>query len=448
MARARVRLLRGLRNQLMLSPVEVRRAHARRLEEFLLELEPDRVYPYDFLYFRTTGFRPADDVRDSYPGESILPELIAILGELSWDAPREVADVGEPVHTIEGAARAAGVSVRTIHRWRRRGLICRRYVFAGGEVRVGVRASALERFAAQNPELAGRSRRFSKLSEAERASVLRLARRYAERDGLSLSAAAARIGRRMGRATETIRLLLSEHDLDSPDEAIFGRQLRTPSSDVQSDIYEDYRRGIGADSLAGRYRRSRQTIYRLINAERAERFLRPEMHCFHEDAFDAPDAEERIFGPEVRALLEDSAATRAALGPGTPVRRWWRSPLDARSERALFRAYNYTKHLIAAGCAELNPRSYVSSALLNRLQDLDARALRVREHLLHVHMPLIEHVAWQHAGVRAPDELIAQGRLWLAELIDGFDYRGRSRFTSYTTLELLKRFARSAPPDT
>jgi len=50
--------------------------------------------------------------------------------------------------------------------------------------------------------------------------------------------------------------------------------------------------------------------------------------------------------------------------------------------------------------------------------------------------------------VRAPDELIAQGRLWLAELIDGFDYRGRSRFTSYTTLELLKRFARSAPPDT
>ena len=437
--------LRELYRQLALSPAEVRRGHVNRLEDLLLELEPDREYPYEYLFFRMTGFRPGADYRDTFHGREVLPELVLVLEKLSRGAARHVAEIGETVYTTDEAAEACGVSPRTIHRWRRRGLICRRYVFPDGRTRMGIRHAALDRFIEQNRKLAARSKRFARLSGAEEEEILRLARRLALEEGLSLSAAAARISEKIGGYAETVRLILKRHAREHPGDAPFVAPRPPHEPATRRRIYQQYRQGTPVEELCRRHSRSRQTIYRLINAQRAAEFLDRPADCVQEDDFDEPGAEEAILDDAFGAMMDSLEGAGGMSAP--PSGRWWESRLSEDAEHALFQAYNFTRYQLAARLRELQPRRYVPSRLLGTVEALIARADRIKAGILRAHLPLAEHVAWQHAGDQAPSSaLVEQGRAWLGELVDSFDHRRGSRFPNYATLELLKRFARTVPP--
>ena len=110
-----------LHRQLARGPIRVRRQQVRRLEALVEGLEPDRLYPYDFLFYRITRYRPREDVRESYPGARLLPDLLAMLRGLSAGAPVDVSDAGERVYSLAEVAESCNVSVRTVRRWRRRG---------------------------------------------------------------------------------------------------------------------------------------------------------------------------------------------------------------------------------------------------------------------------------------------------------------------------------------
>ena len=117
-------------------------------ERLLAELDPARTYPYEYICYRVTNFRP-----ESYPdlkltGREASHDLRLFVEDVSdaADVPADAA--GERVLTVEELARQFNVSTKTISRWRRQGLVSRRFVFDGRK-RVGFLQSSVDRFVEQ-----------------------------------------------------------------------------------------------------------------------------------------------------------------------------------------------------------------------------------------------------------------------------------------------------------
>ena len=98
----------------------------------------------------------------------------------SANVPAEAA--GEQVLTVEELAKQFNVSTKTISRWRRQGLVSRRFVFDGRK-RVGFLQSSVERFVEQNQERVRRGAQFSQLTDEERSEIIERARRLAQAGG-------------------------------------------------------------------------------------------------------------------------------------------------------------------------------------------------------------------------------------------------------------------------
>jgi hypothetical protein len=436
-----LRILRELHRQLSLSPQDVLGAHCYRLEEFLLDFDPHQEYPYEYIYFRVTGFRPTEDFRRNYEGSRLLPELTRMLEDLSRRAPRRTESTEDEVLTMEETAEEAGVAVRTVHRWRRRGLVCRSYRWPDGEVRRGVRRRALETFMAAHPELSRNARSFSRMDRSEERRAMERAREYAGR-GLGVTETARRVADELGRATETVRRAIRAHDEDHPSEAVFTPE-QAPEAHP-SEVLDRYRRGESAEDLADYYDLSTQSIYRLVNSARAEHLLAEPPAAIQDPEFDeVADDDEVLDEPfrEARRLL----AHAPDQGRRRDLVRWWDSHLEPEQERSLFRGYNFLKARALRLLEEVNPRRYVSTRLLDTVERYLQRARKLRDELVTAYTPLAEHVAWQHAGRQAEaGDLVALARQELPGLVDSFDYRGKGRFASHATLELLKRLATSA----
>lgn len=446
----RLKIIADLYRQLRLSPPDVRRGHVDRLENLLLEFDPGRIYPYEFIYFRVTGFRPKEEVLEAHPGTDLLPDLQRALLKLAGTVPRKVSELQEPVCSVDELADALNVSARTVHRWRRRGLVACKYVFPDGRKRTGVRQAALDTFMEGNRELVARSARFRKVNRAEEREIVDLARRYAAREGPTRTAVIRRIADELGRAHETVRLALLHHDRDHPAEAIFAAKQRRLDVQDRRQIWQEYQKGAPVEELCARYGRSRSTIYRIINRQRAAELVRERIEYHHEDAFDTEEADADILGEEVRDLLG-----KLRVGPPPGVERtprdampWQRAPLADADEAALFRAYNYSKFRVSQLCDELEPNHYVPSVLLRHIDALKGLAQQIKDCLTALHLPLVGRVARQHAsGPRRLQELVTMGRGLLEQLVESFDYRSRGRFASRVTLELFKKFAQADASD-
>jgi hypothetical protein len=437
-----------LARQLLLGPSRVRRRQADRLEGLLLQLDQMRSYPYEFVYYRITGYRPKRPPQEVYDGNALYRDLRLALRELSAGAPGQASEADERVLGLETLADELNVSARTIRRWEARGLVAAVWQFPDGGARLGVRQSALERFAERHPGLPEAASRFSRLSRAEERRALALAAGLARDGGLSRTAAAQRIARELGRAPETVRRFLLRHDREQPGGALFGRAAGRGGAAQHAQIAADYRAGAPVAELAVRYGRSRSSIYRLINRHRAQALLKDLPPFYSEASFEEPGADEELIGPpldELTARLRAQLAAAEAQRPGAAsLTATTAVPLAAPEEKALFRGGNYARFRAAELRRQLDQRRYVPSSLLRQIESLDGRAERLRELLVRLYEPLADRVARQHAGTGAPlPDLMAHARAELSHLVDSFDYRVRARFSSYAQLELLKAFARA-----
>ena len=188
-------------------------------EKLLTEIEPDRIYTYEYLCYRITHFRP-EACRDvKFAGREAKHDLGLFVEDLSDAANIAAESAGERVVTIEELAKRFNVSTKTISRWRRLGLISRRFVMDGRK-RVGFLESSVDRFVAQNSDKVRRGSQFSQLSESERATILQRARRLAQAGGAPAEIV-RRIARKVGRSPETVRYTLKQFDQENADLAIF-----------------------------------------------------------------------------------------------------------------------------------------------------------------------------------------------------------------------------------
>lgn len=160
--RYRLPLFEAFRKQVRFAAANVVRKQALAAEAIIGELEADRVYPSEWVIWRITGFRPEEeDLSDQVlDADDLRRDLAVFVQDLAKDT--EFASTDRPagaVSTAEAAERL-GVSVRTLQRWRDRGLPLLPIRFPDGTRRRGCFVDALELFVAREAGLVKRASNF------------------------------------------------------------------------------------------------------------------------------------------------------------------------------------------------------------------------------------------------------------------------------------------------
>src|SRR6187200_1560741 len=177
-------LIKQLRDQqIRVASRDKKLEHVNRAEKLLAELDAERSYPYEYLCFRITEYRPDTAAGVAVPGKDLAHDLRLFVEDVSDSADLHVEDAGEPVHTVEDLSKMFKVSTKTISRWREQGLVSRRFLFEGKRKRVGFLRSSVERFVSQNTERVRRGERFSQLTDEERRDIVERARRLKRAGG-------------------------------------------------------------------------------------------------------------------------------------------------------------------------------------------------------------------------------------------------------------------------
>ena len=448
MARARYRsaiVEKLLDQQKRFAPRERKLEQADRAERLLSEIADDKTYTYEYLCFRITDYRPESNPQLSVIGKDLKHDLQSFIEDLSDSADISVAEIPQQVHTVDDLAQRFNVSTKTISRWRRQGLVSRRLLF-GKRKRVGFLDSSVQRFVSRCGAKIERGEKFSQLSDQEKGEIIQRARRLARTGGCP-SEITRRIAEHMNRSVETIRYTLKQFDEQHPDLAIFPDKTGPLTNDVKTRIFEQYRRGVSVDDLAGRFCRTRTAIYRVINEMRANRIKELPLEFMDNECFRQAGIEEQILGPMPKA---EASAKSVRIPSGLPqyLASLYEVPLlNREQEQHLFRKFNYLKFKAATLRDALNPAKARTSQM-DQIEEYYAEAVKVKNRIVQANLRLVVSIAKRH--VTATEEffgLVSDGNMSLIRAVEKFDYARGNKFSTYASWAIMKNFARTIPSE-
>lgn len=436
--------LRELRDQqIRFAPRPKKLQQVEAAERLIAEVDPDKTYPYDYVCFRVTGFRPAEPVPAKIIGDDLRHDLRLLVEDLSDSADMAADNIGEQVLTVEELAKQFNVSTKTISRWRELGLVSRRLVFDGRK-RVGFLRSSVDRFVKTNQERVARGARFSQLTEEQRQEIIDRARRLASAGG-GQSEISRRLAKRSGRSVETIRSTIRQFDKQHPELAIFP-DLNGPLTEAQKTrIYQGFKRGASVDKLMKQFGRTKTTIYRVINEVRAQRIMELPLDYINNPRFARKGAEKACLGP----MPESDSPTKKARRPsGLPpyLASLYEMPLLTREQEAhLFRKYNFLKYKAEKLRRELDP-AQPKASLMDEIESLSQQAVATKNEIARANLRLVVSIAKRHV---TPDqnffELVSDGNMSLLRAIEKFDFARGNKFSTYASWAIMKNFARTIP---
>jgi len=446
--------------QVRFAPPARRLEQLQRAERLLAEFDPSRQYPYQFVCFRITDYRPTLYPDLLIDGADLQHDLYLFVSELAKSMPAvPVETVDEPVLTLEQMSDRLKVSTKTINRWRRRGLIGLPVVLKGRR-QVGFLPSLFEPFLATNQERVERGGRFTQLSEDEREDILRRAKRLSCVSGGTLTEVSRRIARRLGRSPETVRYTIKNFDHAHPGQALFPAVTGSLDLDTKQTIYTSYRRGISVDTLAKRFRRTRTSMYRVINEVRAKHLLAQPLDYIYHPSFDDPSLEQEILAPmpDLDAYEAKQRDMHAPKDVPPELASLYEVPLlNKEQEQHMFRKMNYLKHKASQLRRKLHKDGDESGPLdstrvrnqeLDRIEGLQAQAGDVKEKLINANMRLVASIAKRHSGSGENIfELISDGNMSLIRAVEKFDFGRGFKFSTYASWAIMKNFARSIPEE-
>ena len=441
--------IRQLRDQqVRFAPREKKISQAAQAERLLGELEPARTYPYEYICFRVTNYRP-----ESYPdlrmtGQEARHDLRLFVEDVSDSASVPVEKAGEQVMTVEELAKRFNVSTKTISRWRDQGLVSRRFI-VDGRKRVGFLESSVNRFVERNNDRVQRGAQFSQLSDEEREMIIERARRLAHAGG-SPADVIKRLARKTGRSAETIRYTLKRFDHDHPDAAIFPESHGPLEQDAKQKIYQQHQRGESVEALAKRFCRTPASIYRIVAEMRAQRIMELPLDFIVSDVFSrvrSRKTENRILGP----VPEGQVATKKSRTPsGLPpyLASLYEVPLLSRKQEAhLFRKMNYLKYKAARLRKKLDPAK-PRRALMDQIEHLYDEAVATKNQVIRANLRLVVSIAKRHVGpTQNFFELVSDGNMSLMRAVEKFDYARGNKFSTYASWAIMKNFARTIPDE-
>ncbi|MBM4003142.1 MAG: sigma-70 family RNA polymerase sigma factor [Planctomycetes bacterium] len=438
-------IIRQLRDQqVRFAPREKKLEQVNRAERLLNEIDPSRVYSYEYLCYRITDYRP-DAPTATMPGAQVRHDLRLFVEDVSDSADISPEEAGEPVHTMEDLSQMFNVSLKTIQRWRDQGLVSRRFLF-GGRKRVGFLRSSVDRFVARNKDKVERGERFSQLTDAERDSIIERARRLAQAGGCP-SEVARRIAKHMGRSFETVRYTIKQFDEKNPTLAVFPLHTGPLSVETREKIYQQFRRGASVDALAKKYCRTRTSIYRVINEMRAHRILQLPLSFVPNEIFSQRSAEKEIMAP-LPGSSESSRKSRAPSGLPSYLASLYEVPLLTREqEYHLFRQFNFLKYKAARLREGLIPAE-ARTSVMDEIESLYNQAIEIKNRLVQANLRLVISIAKRH--VSGSDDffgLVSDGNMSLIRAVEKFDYSRGNKFSTYASWAIMKNFARTIPEE-
>jgi RNA polymerase primary sigma factor len=457
------------------APNDVRARQLDAAELLVIELDAEKAYPLDFLTFRITGRRlPSSQAAtdaDLFVGEAVQHDLGLLIEQVSGTLDQAVANLAEPVLTIDEVAQRFNVTSKTIQRWRRKGLPARKFLFPDGKRRVGFFSRSVDRFLTSHREEVERGTNFTQLTESERTQILARARRLAGSCHCCMHDIARRVARRFNRSHLTVLHVVKRHDAEKPEQAIFALAAPALSENEKSRILQIYDNGVGLRAVAKRVCRPAGTVYRVILDERYQRLNNRKVRFFDDPLFHQSDAQAvlaaMLAGGELSSPTSAPLAATTSRMPGAmadrlgPLADLCRvPPMNAARERAMFLRLNYEKFLFVTARRQLDPERAMARDVTH-LERLHAAFVETRNQIIAANLRLVVGVARRHArpttpgaaaattGVKAgglamPD-LVSEGSLVLMRAVDAFDPGKGFKFSTYATLALIKGYARSVP---
>ena len=443
--------------QVRFAPPARRQEQLARAQKLLAEIEPDRKYPYQYICFRITEFRP-----ESYPdllidGSDLAHDLALLIEALA--PPIAFTETPDPIVTLTEVSKRFNVSTKTIRRWRKLGLVGRR-VLLNGKNQLGFQQSVIERFIATHHERVEKGSRFSQLSDAEREEILCQAKTLTHLGGASLTEISRRIARQLGRSAETVRYTIKNHDRQHPDQALFPQMAGPLDAGTKQIIYNSYRRGINVYTLAKRFQRAPGSIYRVINEERAQQLLSQPLDYVYHPSFEDTAREAEFLAPMPGAAAYEGRQREMRAPKDVPpeLASMYEVPLlNKEQEQHLFRKMNYLKFKASKlrdqlrkdgpDGDEVDP-TRVRVQAIKQIEDLQAEANQVKDQLINANMRLVVNIAKRH--LHQTDnffELLSDGNMSLLRAVEKFDFGRGFKFSTYASWAIMKNFARSIPDE-
>ncbi|MCA9111268.1 MAG: sigma-70 family RNA polymerase sigma factor [Planctomycetaceae bacterium] len=431
--------------QVKYAPVDVRLEQMDQAERLLHDLDPDRTYHYRDICEKITSFRS-----ELYPdllidGHDAIHDLRQFVDDLSGSANIPVERAGEPVLTVDDLSEKFNVSTKTVDRWRKRGLVSRRFKF-GNRTRVGFLDSSVKRFLNVHGEEVERGRKFTQLGDEEREDILRWARRLARTGGCP-SEISRRLSRKFGRSQETIRYTLKNYDDEHPESAIFPNAKSPLTQEKKKEIYRRHRRGVSVGKLAEEYCRTKNSIYRIVSEVRAELLLGEPVDFMDSPEFREPNADRKILAP---APESEKKQSRIKPPPGLPpyLASLYAIPLLTREqEQYYFRKMNYLRFR-ASKLREKIDSKRPRSKDMDQLEEFLTKSMEVKNFLIRSNLRLVVSIAKRHIKPSSNFfEMVSDGNMSLIRAIEKFDYTKGNKFSTYATWAIMKNYARSIPQE-
>ncbi len=429
--------------QVRYSPIDVRVEQMDRAEQLLAELDAAKTYSYQEICERITSYRPTSYPQLEIEGADLIHDLQLFVEDLSSSANIAAADAGQPVLTVEEVSRKFNVSTKTVDRWRKRGLVSRRFRF-GNRTRVGFLSSSLDRFVHEHHDEIDRGTRFTQLSENERQDIILHARKLA-RSGACVTEISKRLAKSFDRSPETIRYTLKQYDSEHPENAVFPEASEPLGEDRKREIYARFKRGTSVDVLAGEYCRTKASVYRIVSEVRADLLFEQPIDFMDSPEFHVENADAVILGPPPAV---DKKGPKVKAPPGLPpyLASLYTVPLLTREEEGYwFRKMNYLKFQAVELRGTID-RSRPKSADLDRLEGLIEQAGEVKNFLIRSNLRLVVSIAKRHmTPTTSFFEMVSDGNMSLIRAIEKFDYTKGNKFSTYATWAIMKNYARSIP---
>ncbi len=406
------------------APAPTRLQQLYRAERLHDEIDPDQTYPMEQLTLRITGYRPETEDDRLLVGEAVASDLRLLIDSVSRSITVPVDDENEgSFETPQQLAARLNVSVRTLARWRELGLRWRWVKWPDEpQPRLVYPREAVACFLERYGERVDRASRFTQLPQSVRADILRRARRIAQARQVTLNQVARHLAHRLGRAVETVRQILQQHDTAHPEDPIFTDRDHPLDQREQRIIARAHRMGVPMARLVQRFNRTRATIYRIAAIHRAAALRQRRIEWVDSPLFHREDADDLLLPSEASEADED-AEPRSM--PASPPAGWpealqplfTQAPLNPRWQRTLALRMNYLLYKAAKLRDELDRHS-PSQRRMDQIEHLLQRAGAIRRRLVLANLPTLAQVVQQHARAipGAVDEPPSQGIV--LELVD------------------------------
>ncbi len=415
-------------------------------------LSPSQEYPYEFICFKITGYRPKTPaVAVSILGSDLLKSLPKYIHKASARLRLRSDEENEKIYTLKELAEHLNVSIRTLERWQSKGLIGRRYVFSGNILKTGFSQTVVDEFVTANKSLVESAASYSTIGLKLKGEILKYVSQLAAQQEFSKTAIIKKAAERFGRAVETIRLLIVEYEKRQKKPIFSSRRTQIEPADT-AEIFKMYQAGESVEKIAAKYGHSSSSIYRVITQRRVRKLLATKVDYIPSDEFLQSDAEEKILldvpllRRTPRKILQNSPAKISHNDWQQFIEAVTKIPmLNREQELQLFRRYNFLKYLVSEKMKNINLHSFCGKAAYQAQEFLD-EANRLKNLIIEANLKLVVRIAGRHSGANLGD-LVSEGNIALMRAVEKFDYTKGFRFSTYASWVISRAFARYLPAE-